>query len=91
MTTDARTKALDQIERAERRYQLAFWAACALEAAVLAVLLFSADMSNRTHVLLLAGFVGSYSIIVLAIAALGAHVTRVNARLLLAIDLIAVK
>ena len=89
--SDARAKALDEIERAERRYQLAFWGACALEAVVLAILLFAVDMSNRTQVLLLAGFVGSYSIVVLAIAALGAHVTRVNARLLRAIDLISAR
>lgn len=94
MTSDPtapRTKALAEIERAERLYYIAFAAAAALEAVVLAVLLFAADLSNRTDVLLLAGFVGSYTIIVLAIAALGAHMSRIGSRLLRAIELVSMK
>jgi hypothetical protein len=61
--------------------------ACVAEVAVLAALLFATDVSNRTHLLLLVGFVGSYSIVVLAIVALGAHVSRIGQRVLRALDL----
>lgn len=82
----AQAHALGAIERTERWYRMAFLGGCALECVVLGALLLAADLSNRTHVILLTGFVGSYSIVVLAIAALGAHVTRVNLRVLQAID-----
>jgi hypothetical protein len=84
---DVRKKALDQIERSEQKFKAAFLMACVAEVAVLAGLLYATDLSNRTHLLLLVGFVGSYSIVVLAIVALGAHVSRIGQRILKAMDL----
>jgi hypothetical protein len=82
----ARTAALADIERTERHYKLAFFGAVVTEAVLIGVLVYAADLSNRTHLLLLAGFLGSYSIVVLAIVALGAHVSRVGQRVLRAIE-----
>ena len=48
--------------------------------------LFLADLHNRTHVLLLIGTVMTYSILVLGLVALGAHVNRAVLRVLQAID-----
>jgi len=84
---DARKHALDRIEKSERKFKTAFLMACFAEVAVLASLLFATDLSNRTHLLLLVGFVGSYSIVVLAIVALGTHVSRIGQRILRAMDL----
>ena len=81
----ARLKAMKEIERAERHYKLAFFSAVAFEAALLAGMLLLMDPKDRTHVLLLLGFVGSYTIVVLALFALGAHVNRVGQRILRAL------
>ena len=64
---DARTRALAAIERSERHYRLAFAGAVVFEALLLGGLLVAADLSNRTHLMLLVGFVGSYSVVALAI------------------------
>lgn len=85
---EARIRALAAIERSERNYKLAFFGAVVFEALLLGALLLAADFSNRTHVMLFAGFVGSYSVVVLAIVALGAHVSRMGQRILRAIDTI---
>lgn len=85
-TDRARLGALGAIERAERAYRLAFAGACVVEALLLGSLLLLADLSDRSHVLLLLGFVGTYSICVLAIAALGAHASRLAQRVLRAIE-----
>lgn len=85
-TDRARLGALGAIERAERLYRLAFAGACVVEALLLGSLLLLADLSDRSHVLLLLGFVGTYSICVLAIAALGAHASRLAQRVLRAIE-----
>ena len=85
-TDRARLGALGAIERAESLYRLAFAGACVVEALLLGSLLLLADLSDRSHVLLLLGFVGTYSICVLAIAALGAHASRLAQRVLRAIE-----
>jgi hypothetical protein len=82
----ARFGALAAIERTERMYRLAFAGACVVEALLLGGLLLLADLRDRSHVLLLLGFVGTYSICVLAIAALGAHGSRLAQRVLRAIE-----
>jgi hypothetical protein len=81
-----RAQVLARVDAAERHYRLAFMGAVALEGAMLAAFLVAADMSNRTHVLLLIGTVMSYSSIVLGLVALGAHVNRTTLRVLQAID-----
>jgi hypothetical protein len=82
-------EALDRIDRAERRYKQAFFAAVAIEAMALPVYLTLADLSNRTHVLLLIATVATYTIIGLGLVALGAHVNRNTLRILRAVQLAA--
>ncbi len=83
-----RGEALARIERGERNFKLAFFAAVAFEALFLAVFLLAADFSNRTHVLLLIATVGGYTVVVLGLLTLGAHVSRVGARLLKAVEML---
>lgn len=82
----ARTSALDRIDRAERRFRLAFYGAAAFEALFTATFLLVADLSERTHLLILLGTVGAYGIVVLGLVALGAHVSRCAERVLRALD-----
>lgn len=79
---------LERIDRAEQHYKFAFLGAAAAEAAFLFGYLALADLSNRTHVLVLIATVGIYSIVALGLVALGAHVNRNTLRILKAIQLI---
>lgn len=81
-----RATVMQRIDRAERNYRLAFFGAVVMEGAFLAAFLLLADLHNRTHVLLLLATVMSYSVIVLGLVALGAHVNRGFLRVLQAID-----
>jgi hypothetical protein len=81
--------ALDRIERAERRYKTAFFAAASIEVLFLAGFLLLADLANRTHLLLLISTVAVYSILAFGLLALGAHVNRNTLRILKAIELLA--
>ncbi|HSL56162.1 MAG TPA: hypothetical protein VK868_17310 [Pyrinomonadaceae bacterium] len=82
-----RAAALARIDRSERNFKLAFFAAAIVETAFVVTFLLLADLSNRMHVLLLISTVSSYSIVVLGLVALGAHVNRGIARLLKALEL----
>lgn len=82
-----RGAALDRIERGERNFKLALYAAAVCEALFLAAFILAADFSNRLHVLLLISFVGSYSVVLLGLFALGAHVNRSTLRVLRAVEL----
>ncbi len=86
-----RGKVLDRIARGERNYRLAFWSAVALEAAFLLAFLLLADLKNRLHVLVLLSTVAVYSLIALALLALGAHVSRCTERVLKAVELASAK
>lgn len=81
--------ALERIDRAERRYNLAFAAAVGIEALMLPAYLALADLSNRTHVLLLIATVATYTILALGLVALGAHVNKNTLRILRAVQLAA--
>jgi len=83
-----RGEALARIERGERNFKLAFLAAVVFEALFLVVFVLAADFSNRTHLLLLIATVGGYTVVVLGLLTLGAHVSRVAARLLKAVELL---
>ena len=83
-----RGEALARVERGERNFKLAFFGGIAFEALFLVVLLLAADLSNRTHVLLLVATVGGYTVVVLGLVALGAHVSRGFARVLKAVELL---
>ena len=81
-----RGEALKRINRSERNFKLAFIAAGVVESLFVVSFLLLADFSNRLHLLLLLATVSSYSIIVLGLFALGAHVNRSVLRILTAIE-----
>jgi hypothetical protein len=83
-----RAEALARVERGERNFKLAFFGALVFEALFLVVFLLAADFSNRTHVLLLIATVGGYTVVVLGLVVLGAHVSRGVARILKAVELL---
>ena len=83
-----RGEALARVERGERNFKLAFFGGIAFEGLFLLVLLLAADLSNRTHLLLLIATVGGYTVVVLGLVALGAHVSRGVARVLKAVELL---
>jgi len=85
---EVRSEMLARIDRSERNFKLAFCAAGAVEALFLITFLLMADLHNRMHLLLLIATVGSYSIVVLGLVALGAHVNRGILRVLKAIELL---
>ena len=82
-----RSGVLAQIERNERNFRLAFFAAVVWEALFILAFILVADFSNRMHLLLLLATIGSYSIVVLGLVALGAHMNRGVLRVLRAIEL----
>ena len=82
-----RAAALARIDRSERNYKLALFAAGLVESAFIVSFLLLADFSNRMHVLLLISTVSCYSIVVLGLLALGAHINRSIARVLKALEL----
>jgi hypothetical protein len=81
----ARIDALEAIDRAEKNFRYALVGGIAVEVALLTGLFLLSDFKQRTHVLLIIGFVGSYSVVLMGIVALGAHVSRVGQRILRAI------
>jgi hypothetical protein len=84
---EVRSNALAQINRSERNFKLAFLAAAFVEVSFLVAFLLAADLSNRTHLLLLIATVSSYSIVVLGLVALGAHLNRGVLRILKAVEM----
>lgn len=82
----ARLNALDEIDKHARYFRIAILGGLIFEMALLTGLLLLMDRQNTTHWLLLIGFVGSYSIVIMAIVALGAHVGRVGQRILRALE-----
>jgi hypothetical protein len=82
-----RGTALDKIERSEKNYKIAFFAAVMLEAIFLLGFVLLMDVSNRLHLLVLIASIGIYSIIGLGLVVLGAHVTRNTQMILKAIAL----
>jgi hypothetical protein len=82
-----RAAALARIDRSERNFKLAFIGAAIVESLFMVTFLLLADFSNRVHVLLLISTVSCYTIIVLGLLALGAHVNRGIARVLKAVQL----
>lgn len=77
---------LAQMDRHAQRVRLAVLAAAMIEGLFLIIALLKIDWNNDTHVLLFACSVLGYTIVVLGIAALGAHVSRVGARVVAALD-----
>ena len=82
-----RAAAVSRIDRSERNFKLAFFAAAIVETAFIVSFLVLADFSNRLHLLLLISTVSCYSIIVLGLVALGAHINRGIARVLKGLEM----
>src|SRR5215510_7267347 len=83
---EVRAAALIRINRSERNFKLAFFAAALVEMSFLVSFLWLSDLSNRLHLLLLISTVSCYSIVVLGLFALGAHINRSALRVLTAIE-----
>ena len=81
-----RAAALMRINRSERNFKLAFVAAALVEVLFVVSFLLLAELSNRVHLLLLISTVSCYSIVVLGLFALGAHINRSALRVLTAIE-----
>jgi len=84
---EVRAAALARIDRSERNFKLAFYGALVVESLFIVSFFLLADLSNRMHLLLLISTVSCYSIVVLGLFALGAHINRGVARLLKAVEL----
>ena len=85
---EVRAAALARVDRSERNFKLAFFAAAIVECAFLGGFLLLADLSNRVHLLLLISTVSCYTIVILGMFALGAHINRGIARVLKAVELV---
>ena len=85
-TNDAVAGALAQMDRHAQRMKLAIGGAVAVEGLLLAFALWRIDWSDRIHVLLFVFAVLGYTTVALGLAALGAHVSRVGARIVAALD-----
>lgn len=88
-TTDLdviRERVLDRMERDARNVKLAVLAGAALEAVLGIATLRLVDWHDRTQVLVCVVGLLVYSILVLGLVALGAHVSRSVGRVLVALD-----
>ena len=85
---EVRAAALARIDRSERNFKLAFFAAAVVEFAFLVGFVLLADLSNRVHLLLLISTVSCYTIVAVGLFALGAHINRGLARVLKAVELL---
>ena len=87
-TTSADQAALARLDRANRRVTLIIIAAAAVEAALLVTVLLIIDFDDPLHRLVFLLSMLTYFTLGLAIIALGAHVSRVQERLLTALELL---
>ena len=83
-----RAAALARIDRSERNFKLAFFGAFIVETLFVVSFFILADLSNRVHLLLLLATVSCYTIVILGLVALGAHINRAVARVLKAVELL---
>jgi hypothetical protein len=83
-----RSEALNRMERSERHFKLAFYGAFVFEGLFLVAFLLKANLRDPLHLLLLISTVASYTIIIIGLVALGAHVSRNTQTVLRAIELI---
>jgi hypothetical protein len=82
----ARSAALNRIDRAERSYRLAFFAAIAFEAVFLASYLLLANLRDRVQLLILIAAIGIYGILGMGLFTLGAYINRSSLRVISAIE-----
>ena len=90
MTTPspAGREALNRMDRANRRVTYAILLAAAVESILLVFVFMVIDFKDPLHQLVFLLAVLTYFTLTLAIVALGAHVTRVQERLLTALELL---
>lgn len=84
--TDPVANVLDQMERHSNRMKLAIFGAAAVEALLMLVALFKIDWKDSTHVLMFVFAILGYTIVLLGLAALGSHISRVGLRVVQALD-----
>lgn len=77
---------LANVDRHAQTVKIAILGAAALEGLLLALALWKLDWTNELHLILFALFVLTYTVIALGLVALGAHVSRVGARVVSALD-----
>ena len=85
---DASRAALDRLERANNRVTFTILGAAAVEAALLVIVLVVIDLRDPLQRLVFLLSMLTYFTLGLAIVALGAHVSRVQERLLTALELL---
>lgn len=83
-----RSAALDRMERSERNFKLAIYTAVVWEALFLIAFILGMERHNRLHMLLLISTVGIYTVVLLGLVAVGAHVSRCTQRILKAVELL---
>lgn len=88
MTTSASQTALDRLDRANRRVTRLIVLAATVESVLLILVLIAIDFKEPLHRLLFLLSMLTYFTLGLAIVALGAHVTRVQERLVTALELL---
>jgi hypothetical protein len=77
---------LASVDRHAQTTRLAILGAAALEGLLLLFALWKLDWQNETHLILFILFVLTYTVIALGLVALGAHVSRVGARVVAALS-----
>jgi hypothetical protein len=80
--------ALDRMDRANRRVTLTILLAAAIESVLLVLVLMVINFKDPLHQLVFLLAMLTYFTLALAIVALGAHVSRVQERLLTALELL---
>jgi hypothetical protein len=86
--TAAGRAALDRLDRANQRVTMTILLAAAIEAVLLVFVLMVIDFKDPLHQLVFLLAMLTYFTLGLAIVALGAHVSRVQERLLTALELL---
>ena len=86
---DIREGVLRRMERQANMIRVAIFGAVAVEALMLGLVLWLIDWRDRTQVLMFVMGVLGYTIVVLGLAALGAHVSRCCNRVVAVIETIA--
>ena len=81
-----RAGVLDRMEKAARVQRIGIIVAALLEAAIIAFALIALNWKDRTQVLLFLFSTAGYTIVVLGLVALGAHVSRSVGRVLAALE-----
>jgi len=77
---------LEQMDRHTQRVRLTVLVAAMMEGLLMVVALLRVDWKNDTQVLMFVFAILGYTIIALGLAALGAHVSKVGARVVAALD-----